>query len=149
FPRAERADGRRLEILSAFGEESLGADARAFAALMRQIRERDGREQTVVMVQVENEVGMLEEAAERGPAARAAFAAPVPDPVLALLARGEGVAPAIWGAWRSAGQRSRGTWAEVFGEGERADEIFMAWHYARYVDRVARAGKAEHALPMF
>ena len=25
----------------------------------------------------------------------------------------------------------------------------MAWHYARYVDVVAEAGKAEYALPMF
>jgi hypothetical protein len=29
------------------------------------------------------------------------------------------------------------------------NEIFMAWHYALYVDKVAKAGKAEYPLPMF
>ena len=29
------------------------------------------------------------------------------------------------------------------------NEIFMAWYYALYVDKVAKAGKAEYPLPMF
>ena len=127
FPLAERADGSRMEILSPFGEENVRADARAFAALMRRLAEVDARERTVILVQVENEVGMLEEAADRSPVARASFGAPVPS---ALVTRG----PA-------------GTWPDVFGD--RAEEVFMAYHLARYVDRVASAGKAEHPLPMF
>src|ERR1035438_1345717 len=42
-----------------------------------------------------------------------------------------------------------GTWADVFGANPKADETFMAWHYARYIDAVAEAGKKEYALPMF
>jgi beta-galactosidase GanA len=75
FPRAELGDGRGTEMLSAFSAENLRADARAFAALMRHVREVDARQQTVIMVQVENEAGMLEEAADRSQAARRAFAA--------------------------------------------------------------------------
>ena len=45
--------------------------------------------------------------------------------------------------------RTSGTWEEVFGTGPAADEAFMAWHYARYVNRVAAAGKAEYPLPMY
>jgi beta-galactosidase GanA len=130
FPFAERADGRPVEILSPFSEENVQADARAFAALMRHLAKVDGREHTVILVQVENEVGMLEDAADRSALARAALAAEVPA---SLLAPGQ---PA--GAWR-----------DVFGEGGHADEVFMAHHLARYVDRVAAAGKAEYPLPMF
>jgi hypothetical protein len=31
----------------------------------------------------------------------------------------------------------------------KTDEIFMGWNYARYVDKVAEAGKGEYAIPMF
>src|SRR4029077_3410762 len=105
FPRAERTGGRGMEMLSAFSAENLRADARAFAALMRHLREVDGapasRERTVVMVQVENEVGMIDGAADRREAGRRAWAAPGPAPLL-----GNGRAP--------------GTWSEVFGAGAHA-----------------------------
>jgi hypothetical protein len=59
FPRAQAADGAALEILSALSEENRRSDSRAFAALMRHVREIDAEPQTVLMVQVENEVGYL------------------------------------------------------------------------------------------
>ena len=37
----------------------------------------------------------------------------------------------------------------MFGTGPETDEIFMAWNYANYVDKVAAAGKAEYPIPMF
>lgn len=37
----------------------------------------------------------------------------------------------------------------MFGDSARADEIFMAWHYARYVHAVAAKGKSAYNLPMF
>jgi hypothetical protein len=42
-----------------------------------------------------------------------------------------------------------GAWP-VFGggEGRPTDDIFMAWHFARYVGRVVEAGKAEYPIPM-
>jgi len=52
-------------------------------------------------------------------------------------------------AWSGAGMRTSGTWEEVFGKGLPTDEIFMAWHFARYTDFVAQAGKTEYPLPMF
>jgi hypothetical protein len=39
------------------------------------------------------------------------------------------------------------TWREVFGE--TADEVFMAWRYAAYVDSVSEAGKKEYPLPVY
>src|SRR5690349_3168808 len=58
FPRARLA-GATAEVLSTLAEANWRADARAFAALMRHIAEVDGRTGTVIMVQVENEVGVL------------------------------------------------------------------------------------------
>ena len=39
------------------------------------------------------------------------------------------------------------TWKEMFGEA--ADEVFMAWQYGQFVNRVAKAGKAEYPLPLY
>jgi hypothetical protein len=60
FPRAQSANGTPLEILSTFGTETLRFDSRAFAALMRHLSEKDREQQTVLMVQVENEVGAMD-----------------------------------------------------------------------------------------
>jgi beta-galactosidase GanA len=51
--------------------------------------------------------------------------------------------------WATNGFKTRGTWEEVFGKGAGTDEIFMAWYFARYVNRVTELGKAEYPLPMF
>ena len=51
-------------------------DSKAFAALMRHIREFDGSNHTVVMMQVENEVGVLDDSRDRSDIANAAFNAP-------------------------------------------------------------------------
>src|SRR5580692_10281058 len=72
FPRAETADGRGVESLSAFSDANRDADARAFAALLRFVRAIDERTQTVILVQVENEVAMIGETTDRSPAASAA-----------------------------------------------------------------------------
>ena len=37
----------------------------------------------------------------------------------------------------------------MFGAGQESEEIFSAWHYARYIDQVAAAGQAEYPLPMY
>ena len=66
FPRTRGADGRTQEIISAFSDEARDADARAFAALMRHLRRVDSEQRTVIMVQVENEVGFLPFAKEGG-----------------------------------------------------------------------------------
>jgi beta-galactosidase GanA len=51
--------------------------------------------------------------------------------------------------WQSAGSKYSGTWEEVFGKSLQTDEIFMAWHFGRYSNFVAEAGKKEYPLPMF
>jgi hypothetical protein len=150
FPRAVLAGGRPVEVLSTLAEANWQADANAFAALMRHLRAVDGDQHTVVMVQVENEVGLLGDSRDRSPLAEAAFTAHVPGELLAQLhERPESLAPELTRAWEAAGRRASGAWEDVFGAAAATDELFMAWHYARYVEQVAAAGKAEYELPLF
>ena len=60
YPRVKDENGKPLEILSTFSDASSDADAEAFSALMHHILEVDGINQTVVMMQVENEMGILD-----------------------------------------------------------------------------------------
>jgi hypothetical protein len=144
FPRAQTANGTPLEILSTFGTETLRLDSRAFAALMSHLREKDREQQTVLMVQVENEVGYLGPGRDRCPEATTQFAGPVPRELIQkLLAKRGELSPELGAHFNPQGS----TWREVFGEA--ATEVFMAWRYASYIDSVARAGKRQYALPMY
>jgi len=150
FPRCLDAGGRAEEILSPFSATNRDTDARAFAALMRHLRETDAAH-TVVLVQVENEIGMIPDARDHSPAADQAFAGDVPTELTEYLAaHRDTLAPELRARWLAAGGKPRGTWTEIFGADDLAatEEIFMAWHFARYTQAVAAAGKAELALPM-
>jgi beta-galactosidase GanA len=150
FPRARDSQGLALEILTAFAPASRDADARAFAGLMRHLREADGVQHTVILVQVENEIGMIPEARDRYPAADAAFAGPVPAALMDYLAgHRDTLAPELRDRWAAHGAHGAGTWTEVFGEGAATAELFMAWSFGTYVDAVASAGLKEYALPLY
>ncbi len=150
FPRVVVESGEPIEILSTLGTETLTADARAFAALMAHLREVDGEEQTVLMVQVQNEVGVLGDSRDRSPAANAAFAGPVPAELIEQLqAHKAELGTGLLDLWEAQGCPIHGSWEKLFGNSAQTDELFMAWNYARYVDAVAAAGKAEYPLPLF
>src|SRR6185436_17161253 len=111
FPRVQNANGTSVEILSAFSANTRDADARAFGAFMDYLKRADGEKSTVLMVQVENEIGMLPIARERGAAADKLFAGPVPAELTrALVARGEKVEPELRDRWRKTGRKTSGTW---------------------------------------
>ncbi|PHR93830.1 MAG: beta-galactosidase [Robiginitomaculum sp.] len=150
FPRAQKPDGTGLEILSPFSAENRDADMRAFQALMTHIRGFDGQQNTVIMVQVENEIGMIPSARDHRAAANARFAQDVPAELMAYLeGHTEMLAPELRQHWNANGRLSQGKWEHVFGRSVWTEEYFMAWQFARYVDAIASAGKAAYPLPMF
>jgi beta-galactosidase GanA len=150
FPRARTADGKAVEIVTPFSSECMNADARAFGQLMKHLRTIDGDDRTVLMVQVENEIGMIPEARDHCSLANTAFAGPVPSDLMTALQKNKGsLTPELLGLWRAAGSPSSGSWEEIFGKSELTEEVFMAWYFARYTNAVAAAGKKEYPLPMF
>lgn len=145
FPRAFSAEGVPLEILSPLGQETVRDDRRAFAALMQHLRAVDSTQQTVLMVQVENEIGVLGVGGrDRSDEANRLFAGAAPKELVdALQAHKAELTPEIAAQFHPSGK----DWHGVFGDA--ADEIFMAWNYARFVEQVAVAGKKEYGLPMY
>lgn len=161
FPRAKDYDGVSIEILSTLSEENMKADARAFAALMGYIKKVDSDHHTVVMVQVENEMGILNTPRDYCDAANTAYNGPVPGLLTDYLKKHKNnLAPELTKVWAENGYKISGTWEEVFGESHVntkdwhdmsyfTEEIFMAYHYARYVGYVAAEGKKAYDIPMY
>lgn len=176
FPRVVNAGGNTLEILLTLSRANSEADARAFTAVMRHIREVDSKHHTVIAMQVQNEPGMMGSTRDFCSAANKAFAGPVPKELMDHL-RGnrDNLLPELKKIWQAAGNKNSGTWEEVFGKNvqrpandppvpnnrnrqprgadaelfNHTDEIFMAWNYARYIGYIAEQGKKEYPLPMF
>ena len=149
FPRVRIASGKHVEILSPLGEESLAADTRAYVRFMEHIAEVDSQ-RTVLMIQMQNEVGVLGDSRDRGDAANATFAGPVPVELMNYLAAHKStLSPALAKLWADAGGKPAGTWTDVFGSTPATDEVFMAWHYARYMGAMAAAGKKVYPLPVY
>ncbi|MCD2324280.1 DUF5597 domain-containing protein [Sphingomonas sp. IC-56] len=150
FARVQMSDGRGTERLSPFSAAARDADARAFAQLMGHIRAVDGKQHTVLMAQVENEVGVIPQSRDHSPAAEAAFSAAVPEALMRYLAEHRTTLhPELRTAWEARGGRTQGTWKELFGETSMVDSLFMSWAYATFIETVTAAGKAEYPLPMF
>jgi hypothetical protein len=129
FARVIRADGEPIDVLSASSRSNLEADKVAFTALMRHLKVLDGVEHTVLLVQVENESGIVGSPRDFSSESNREFARQVPAEMLA------------------ASHKQPGTWAEVFG-GD-ADELFQLYHQARYLNEIASAGEAEFDIPLY
>jgi beta-galactosidase GanA len=134
FPRMLDRDGKPSYCLSPFGEQTLAADRKAFVALMTHLAQIDGARHTVILMQVENEVGTYGLVRDFGAKAQAAFDKPVPAEVLAHQP-----APVK--------RASHGSWREVYGD--YADEYFHAWAIASYIEQVARAGRQALDIPVY
>ena len=128
FPRMVNRQGQPVYSLSPLAKTTLDADRSAFVALMRHLRAVDPQH-TVIMVQVENETGTWGAVRDYSARADRLFDRPVPRRLVRAL------------------HLRRGTWRQVFGE--KAGEFFHAWNIARFVDKVAAAGKAVYPLPMY
>ncbi len=71
FKRVLTKDGTPQEILSPACTETLAADRRAYVRLMEWLAEFDRDHRTVLMMQIENEIGMIPEARDYSPVSEA------------------------------------------------------------------------------
>jgi beta-galactosidase GanA len=145
FPCAISSAGRPLEVLSTLSKGNSEADARAFRTLLRHLKAFDAQQQTVLMVQVENEVGIFGDRRDHSPEVDRQFNGPIPEGLATYLrAHPDRFPPEMT---RAAAKANVPTWQAVFADS--APEAFMAWNYASYIGQVAAAGKSEYPLPMF
>ena len=125
--RAEKSDGTRTATISPLCSAAVEKDAAAFSALMAHLRDTDS-EHTVIVVQVENEIGLLGTDRDYCAAAEEAFSKEIPAELAAQTGKS-------------------GNWSNVYGED--AGDAFMAWHFASAVERIASHGKKEYDLPCY
>ena len=86
FPRAQLGSGRSIEVLSTLSPENVKADSTAYKAFLHHLREVDSDKHTVIMIQIENEVGVLGDSRDRSAEANEAFAKPVPKGAATIAA---------------------------------------------------------------
>jgi hypothetical protein len=152
FPRVQilKAGGvkKSLEMISPLSEECVTADSKAFAALMQHLAEVDGEKHTVIMVQVENETGLLGDSRDRSKKTDDAFKKPVPQELLKHLS-GSNLHSRFKKRFPKIPTGGEHSWEDVFGAGEPANEAFMAYHLSKFVGRVAASGRKEYQIPLY
>jgi Domain of unknown function (DUF5597)/Glycosyl hydrolases family 35 len=146
YARVQGPRGEETEIISPLCRAAMEADAHAFAALLQHVKSIDEAERTVLMVQVENEPGLLGTDRDYSEAANRLFDGPVPKELLSFLeSHRQQLSAPMAKVWNNSPKP--GNWKQVFGE--LAPEAFSAWLVSNYVNTVAAAGKHEYPLPMY
>jgi hypothetical protein len=130
FPRVLDYGLKPIRVLSPHGQATLEADRKAYTALLKHLSEFDAADRTVIMMQVENESGLLGSVRDYSADATKLFNGPVPA------------------AFASAMKKKPGTWKEVFGE-RFAEEAFTVYYLSTYINTVAKAGKEIYPLPTY
>lgn len=125
---ARKNNGEAINTISPLCTAAIEKDAKAYCELMNCIRTIDGAEHTVIMMQVENEIGLMGTDRDYGHVAQAAFFDRVPTVVEKAF-------------------NVRGNWNEAFGD--EAGEYFSAYYFSKAVQTITRAGKEELGLPHY
>ena len=150
FPRARTKQGKPLEIASCFSEQVFQADNRAFEAFVGHVAEMGS--DVVTMLQVENEIGMLEDARDHSRLANDIYNKGVPQELIGYLTKNRKslhpwlkarINPSLFT------HRSLLSWKEAFGDDIYTDEIFMAYYYAKYVGRLCETARKYTQMPLY
>lgn len=124
----QKVNGEALNIISPMCDEAVEKDRKAFYAVMSHVKEIDEAENTVIAIQVENEIGVLGAERDYSPMAQKAFEDEIPSEMAELF-------------------QKNGSWKNAFGE--NAEEYFMAYFYAKAVEKIASSGKSAYPLPLY
>lgn len=125
--RIKRTRDATCDTISPFCAAAVEKDRQAFCRLMTHLSQHD-TQHTVIMMQVENEIGLLGAQCDQSETTRRLLTEDIPAELAAL-----------YGA--------EGSWEEAFGAD--AGEYLMAYTYAKAAEEIAAAGKAIWPLPMY
>ena len=149
FPRAHTPEGKPVEEASSLSKNVLEADKRAFCRIMQHLRDHDAQEQTVIMVQVENEIGMIEVPRDYSADAIRMYQSAVPQQLTDYLKKYQkSLHPYLKEKLQPKAQAGA-NWPQLFGDDIYTEEIFQTWTYATYVEQIAKAGRDIYNLPMY
>ena len=149
FPRAHTPEGKPVEEASSLSKNVLEADKRAFCHIMEYLRDHDAREQTVIMVQVENEIGMIEVPRDYSADATRMYYSAVPKQLTDFLKKHQKSLHPYLKEKLQPQAKANANWPQLFGEDIYTEEIFQTWTYATYVEQIAKAGREIYNLPMY
>ena len=119
--------GESTNTISPLCLDAINKDADAFESLMKHIKEFDENDSTVIMMQIENEVGVLNTDRDYSLEANKHFYNSIP---LDLLEN-----------------NNKGTWEEIYKD--KASETFMAYYFAHAIELIASRGKKEYDIPYY
>lgn len=147
FPRAHVESGRQVEELSSLSDNVLEADKKAFCKMLEYLREND-ESGSVIMIQVENEIGMIESPRDYSDDATEKYLSKVPDTLVEYIkTNNDRLHPYL--KERLSKGNGGVNWADMFGNDIYAEEIFQTWTYAQYVQQLIEAGREVYDLPMY
>ncbi len=126
--RARKVNGEPINSISPFCQDAIEKDARALAHVMAHLKEIDESENTVIAIQVENEIGLLGTDRDYSELAEVEFGKSVPVEIEKTFSR-------------------KGHWKDCFGA--EAGEYFMAYHFAKAVEFITKAAQSEYHLPCY
>ena len=128
YYRARKVSGETIPTISPLCQAAVEKDAKALAQVMAHLRVMDELENTVIAIQVENEIGLMGTDRDYSAEGIFQFTQKVPHEVEEEFA-------------------VNGSWKECFGND--AGEYFMAYHFAKTVEFITRAAKKEYNLPCY
>ena len=113
YRRVVTQSGGTLWVLSSHCKANLAADKKAYTAVCEHLKEVDGKQQTVIGMQIENEAGILGSERDYGPEAQAVYDSPVPAKLMSAMKKaGRGEVYDLWqkagGKLPAAGRKSSG-----------------------------------------
>jgi beta-galactosidase GanA len=148
FFRVQDRNGNNMDRISPSCKDAVLADAKAYAVLMKHIKEVD-KDQTVIIMQVNNEVGIKQDL-DYSKESLKLFKSEVPVKLIDYLNRNKNFLNIeLKTVWALNGYETKGSWTEIFGDNPDAREFFTAWQYANYLNEICKQGRKEYNLPMF
>ena len=149
FKRVKSKEGYNTRTLSPLCIATRDADAKAYTELMRHLAKVDSEHNTVIVVQIENEVGVLRQTRDFSDEANKLFKSQAPPELMKyLVANKRKLETEVKTPWEANGSKTTGTWTEIFGDNDDTEMFFMAWHYSLFLNHIAKQGKQTYHIPM-
>lgn len=128
YPFIESKYGEQIYSISPMSGKAVEKNSLVFGELMAFIKSYDSSEQTVLMVQIENEIGSLGTDFDYASNQVELLDSMVPADVESF-------------------SNQTGTWNQVFRENSK--EYLMAYYYAKAIEKNAALGHEKHPIPYF